>query len=89
MTTKAPPTVTPAPEQSMEKIAYSSVSSIPTVEPNDRNRLGYHIWLWLTKKEGTLEEAVKVSAARTLIPQSEVIRIIREKLREQGVQLPE
>ncbi len=87
MATKPPPTVVAAPTESIEKIAYESVSSIPTQEPNDRSRLGYHVWLWLTKREGTLEEAVKVSKARTLIPQEEVLKIIRGKLQERGVQL--
>lgn len=89
MTTKPPPAVKEFPAESAEKIAYSSVSSIPTQEPNDRDRLGYHVWLWLRKREGTLEEAVKVSGARTLIPREEVVKIIREKLREQGIQLTE
>ena len=89
MTTKPTPSVVAAPADSIEKIAYESVSSIPTQEPNDRSRLGYHVWLWLSKREGTLEEAVKVSKARTLIPQEEVLKIIKGKLREQGVQLPD
>lgn len=84
VTTKPPPVIIPAPDQSMEKIAYNSVSTIPTQEPNDQNRLGYHVWLWLTKQEGTLEEAVRVAKARTLIPEEEVLRIIKQKLREQG-----
>jgi hypothetical protein len=87
MTTKPPPSVVPAPKEAMEKIAYESVGSIPTEEPNDRNRLGYHVWLWLTKKEGTLEGAVRISKSRVLIPEEEVLRIIREKLREQGVKV--
>ncbi len=87
MTTKPPPTFIPAPEESIEKIAYNSVATIPTQEPNDQNRLGYHVWLWLSKQDGTLEDAVRVSKARTLIPAEEAVRIIREKLQEQGVQL--
>ncbi len=87
MATKPPPSVVAASTESIEKIAYESVSSIPTQEPNDRSRLGYHVWLWLSKREGTLEEAVKVSKARTLIPQEEVLKIIRGKLQERGVQL--
>ncbi len=89
MTTKPPPSVVPAPTESREKIAYESVSSIPTQEPNDRYRLGYHVWLWLTRREGTLEEAVKVSSSRTLIPREDVLKIIKEKLREQGIQVSE
>jgi hypothetical protein len=85
MTTKPPPTAIPAPSESIEKIAYESVSSIPTQEPNDRYRLGYHVWLWMTKREGTLEDAINVSGARILIPREEALRTIRVKLSELGV----
>jgi hypothetical protein len=86
MTTKPPPSVVLSPPESVEKIAYNSVSTILTKEPNDRYRLGYHVWLWMTKHEGTLEDAIKVSGARILIPREEALKIIQDKLREQGVQ---
>jgi hypothetical protein len=86
VTTKPPPSAVPAPPDSIEKIAYGSVSSIPTQEPNDRYRLGYHVWLWMTKHEGTLEDAIKVSGARILIPREEALKIIQDKLREHGGQ---
>jgi hypothetical protein len=82
MTTKPPASAIPAPPESTEKIAYDSVSSIPTQEPNDRYRLGYHVWLWMTKHEGTLEDAIKVSGARILVSHEEALKIIQEKLRE-------
>jgi hypothetical protein len=84
MTTKPPPFAIPAPPESAEKIAYDSVSSIPTQEPNDRYRLGYHVWLWMTKHEGTLEDAIKVSGARILMPPEEALKIIQDILREHG-----
>jgi hypothetical protein len=86
MTTKPPPSVVPASSESMEKIAYDSVSPIPTQEPNDRYRLGYHVWLWVTKREGTLEDAIKFSGARILMPPQEALKIIQDKLREHSVQ---
>jgi hypothetical protein len=86
MTTKPPPAVIPAQPESEEKIAYNSVSSIPTEEPNDQYRLGYHVWLWMTKHEGMLEDAIKVSGARILISREEALKIIRDRLHEQGVQ---
>jgi len=89
MTTKPPPSAVPASPESVEKIAYDSVGAIPTQEPNDRYRLGYHVWLWMTKHEGTLEEAIRVSGARILIPREEALKIIQEKLRERGVQSSE
>lgn len=36
-------------------------------------------------REGTLEDAVRASEARTLIPEDGVLRIVKEKLRKQGV----
>jgi hypothetical protein len=80
MTTKAPPAVREWSPETLEKLAYSSVSSIPTVEPNDGNRLGYHIWRWLESKEGTLAEAVAESGARLLITNGEAEKIIRAAL---------
>ncbi len=47
MTTKAPSSVQPGPDQSLEKVAYESVKNIPTVEPHDQDRLGFNVWRWL------------------------------------------
>ena len=84
MTTKAPSAVQPAPETAIEKIAYASVSTIPTVEPNDQNRLGYHVWRWLQSKQGTLEQAVAESGSRMKISQQEAVKIISESLQKLG-----
>ncbi|MBS4028757.1 MAG: hypothetical protein KGZ58_08970, partial [Ignavibacteriales bacterium] len=67
MSTQAPAPVQSFSDTSIEKIAYKSVESIPTQEPNDRSRLGYHVWLWLTTKEGTLEESVRSAGSRMLV----------------------
>ena len=75
------------PADSTEKIAYSAVQPIGTHEPNDRNRLGYHVWRWLMKREGTLEEAVKESGARLLIGTSEAAAKIREELTKSGISI--
>ena len=85
MTTKAPAKVKEFPPESIEKIAYQSVRDVPTVEPNDSNRLGYYIWLWIKDKKGTLENAVKESEARLLIPPNEAVKIIRESLMTHGI----
>ena len=87
MSTKPPSTVQEFPAESLEKIAYTSVSAIPTVEPNDRNRLGYHIWRWLLSKEGTLEQAIAESGSRLNISQVEAAKIISEALNKQGIKL--
>ena len=87
MTTKTPSTVRPASERALEKVAYASVASIPTVEPHDRDRLGYSVWRWLTLKRDTLEIAVKTAGARLLMSEEEAMQRIRESLRQQGVEL--
>lgn len=85
MTTKPPSKVQEFPADSLEKIAYNSVSTIPTEEPNDRNRLGYHVWRWLSTKQGTLEQAIHQSGARMHISLSEAEKIIFESLQKQGI----
>ena len=87
MTTKPPPSVAEYPSESIEKLAYSVVSDIATREPNDRNRLGYHVWAWLNERRGTLEQAVKNSGSRTEQPLEEVYRIIAKRLEEKGIKL--
>ncbi len=85
MTTKAPSAVREFSPESLEKIAYASVSTIPTEEPNDRNRLGYHIFRWIVSKQGTIEEAIMASGSRLHISQKEAVKIIRENLQKSGV----
>jgi hypothetical protein len=63
--------------------AYAAVRSVPTVEPNDRNRLGYHVWLYLRGELSSLEEAVEVARSRfspKTLPISDVVAHISEQL---------
>lgn len=85
MSTKPPAKVQEAAASSNEKIAYLSVSEIPTEEPNDQNRLGYHVWRWLNSRQGTLEEAVVESGARIKIPKAEAAKRIADSLAKQNV----
>ncbi len=87
MTTKAPSAVQPSPATSLESIAYTSVSTIPTQEPNDRNRLGFHVWRFLKLRQGTLEQAVEESGSRLLISHPEAVKIIQDSLKQQGISL--
>lgn len=87
MGTKAPSLIQPAPEKTLEKIAYAAVASIPTVEPHDQDRLGYNVWRWLKEKRDSLEQSVHNAGARLLITEEEALRKIRESLRQQGVEL--
>jgi hypothetical protein len=87
MTTKPPSAVKEFPPDSLEKIAYNSVSRIPAQEPNDLNRLGYHVLQWLKNRTGSLEDAIRVSGSRIHISRQDALKIITEELRKQGVQL--
>jgi hypothetical protein len=85
MTTKPPASVREFSPESLEKIAYASVNTIPTVEPNDRYRLGYHIFRWLVNKEGTIEEAIASSGSRIQISPKEASKIIHDALQQSGI----
>ena len=87
MSTIAPSAVKAFDDSTLEKIAYHSVKSIPTREPNDQYRLGYNIWQWISAKQGTLEQAVKNSGSRILISEQETISIIKQELQKSGISL--
>jgi hypothetical protein len=85
MSTVAPSKVKEFSPESLEKIAYKSVEAIPTREPNDQNRLGYCVWLYLSEKKGTLQSAIHNSGARVLIPETDVVRTITAALQQAGI----
>ncbi len=87
MTTKAPSNVKSADPASQEAVAYASVEGIPTLEPHDLDRLGYCVWLWMTNRRDTLEQAVRNANARLKISHEEAVRIIQDRLRQHGVSL--
>jgi hypothetical protein len=87
MTTKAPSSIQPGPEQSLEKVAYESVKNIPTAEPHDQDRLGFNVWRWLSLKRDPLEIAVRSAGARLLIPEEEAVERIRQNLQRSGIAL--
>ncbi len=65
--------------------AYAAVADVPTIEDNDRNRLGYHVWLYLRGEVGTLEEAIHLARARfkpRTLPVEEVVGMIERGLLE-------
>lgn len=67
--------------------AYDAVASVSTVEENDRNRLGYHVWLYLRGELETLEEAVRMARSR-FTPRGttveDVAAIVRDALAQVG-----
>jgi hypothetical protein len=87
MTTKAPSTVRPTTESTLEKTAYAAVAGIPTSEPHDQDRLGYSVWRFLHSRRDSLEQAVHNAGARLLISEAEALEKIRASLKQQGVEL--
>ncbi len=87
MTTKAPASILESSSESLEKIAYGIVADIPTQEPNDRNRLGYCLWAWLTEHRGSLEQVVHASGVRSSLSNEDIVGIIRKKLEEKGTKV--
>ncbi len=72
-------------EKDLTKIAYEAVSSIPTLERNDGIRLGFHVYQLLIGKIESVEEAVKVSNPRSDMSKDDMIKIIKEKLKNAGI----
>ena len=87
MATKPPSRVEPAPDDSLEKIAYGSIEGLATVAPHDLDRLGYGIWLWLKYRRDPLEVVVRTARARLLIGEAEAVQRISAKLESFGVSL--
>ena len=87
MATVAPPKIKEFDSSTIEKIAYNSVKTIPTREPNDQYRLGYSVWMFLSEKRGTVELAVRNSGSRLLISEQDAVAIIKQELKNSGVEL--
>jgi hypothetical protein len=87
MTTKAPSPVLAYPPESLEKIAYNAVETIPTQEPNDRYRLGYNVWMWLVDRKGSLAQAIHTAGSRLHMPEDEVVKTVSQRLQEQGIKI--
>jgi hypothetical protein len=87
MSTKPPASIVESPAESLEILAYNAVAEIPTEEPNDRNRLGYCLWGWLSERRGTLLQAVRAAGTRSPLTSEEIYEIIRKRLEEKGVKI--
>ena len=85
MSTKPPSSVAQFTPESLEAVAYASVSDIPTQEFNDRNRLGYCVWAYLKERRGTLELAVKSSGVRSTMEEKDIVAEVRKKLGKKGI----
>ncbi len=69
-------------------VAYAAVRNIETVEPNDRERLGYHVYLYLTGTLPSVAIAVSEARSRTTLSDDAVVKIITEQLGSEGVARP-
>jgi hypothetical protein len=43
------------------------------------------VWSFLSERQGTLAQAIHTSGARLLIPESDVLRIVGESLKQSGI----
>ncbi len=86
MTTKTPAQVNKFAEDSLEAISYKIAEQFSTREFNDNNRLGYHIYRYLTGTIPTIDEAVRVSGVRLTNGETidGVIEKIAQQLKEMG-----
>lgn len=89
MTTKAPAQVNRFAENSSETIAYKIAGEFKTREPNDNNRLGYHIWRYLDGTIPTIDEAVRVSGVRLVEGETieNVIEQVARQLKDKGIEV--
>ena len=87
MSTKPTASVIESPTESLEKLAYNVVAEIATEEPNDRNRLGYCLWGWLSERRGTLLQTICAAGVRSSLTSEEIYGIIQKRLEEKGIKV--
>ena len=85
MSTKPPASIAESPAESLEKLAYQVVAEIPTQEPNDRNRLGYCLWGWLSERRGTLLQTIRAAGVRSSLTPEEIFDRVHKRLAEKGI----
>ncbi|MFA6234769.1 MAG: hypothetical protein WC824_11420 [Bacteroidota bacterium] len=68
------------PDNSLERGAYDSVKLVPVFEENDRNRLGYHVYLYLKGEFPSIDEALHVAQPRLHCTKAEAVRMISQAL---------
>ncbi len=68
------------PEDSIERSAYDAVKNVPVLEENDRNRLGYHVFMFLKGQYPSIDEAMHIAQPRLHCSKTEAVRMISEAL---------
>ncbi|MFZ1731140.1 MAG: hypothetical protein WBQ23_14365 [Bacteroidota bacterium] len=74
------PGIQPWPDNSPERSAYDAVKLVPVFEENDRNRLGYHVFLYLKGEFPSLDEALHVAQPRLHCTKAEAVQMISKAL---------
>ncbi len=87
MSTKPPSSIENFTPETLEKIAYSAAAVVEAREPNDRNRLGYNVWIWLKERKGTLEDAIRSAGTRTTLDEQQVLELVKKGLVERGIKI--
>jgi hypothetical protein len=89
MTTKAPAQVEKFAGDTPESISYKIADEVKTREPNDKYRLGYHIWRYITGTIPSVEEAVRVSGIRLAEGETieKVTELVSSRLKEHGFEV--
>ena len=67
-------------DEEFARLAYASVAGVETVEENDRNRLGYHVWLYLRGEVDSLTEAITLARSR-FKPRTTTIETVEQIIR--------
>lgn len=72
-------------KEELAKIAYETVEGIEFLEMNDGNRLGFHIYGYLTGEIHSVADAIYEAKARTPLDPKELERMIVDRLTAAGV----
>jgi hypothetical protein len=43
--------------------------------------------MWLVDRKGTIEQAIRFSGTRTQVPEAEIVRVVKARLREKGIEI--
>ena len=76
-------------EDTVEAKAYKAVEDVPTMEFNDRNRLGYYVYLYLDGQYESLKLAMRLAQARLLVSEEEAYAKVGAALRGLGFEVKE
>ena len=76
-----------APPKALKDWPTAVLQAIPADEPHDLDRLGYHLFLWLTNRQDPLEAVVPRPVCECISAKKRPLGRIREYLTAHGVKL--